>query len=263
MDCKSLYNQLSAEAKDWLDANIETLDSSITDFGVALWDAKDTSAISWIDSITIYTLLCYPEFCGLSPRDLYNIVAHEEEVLEWSHLDRFNRERKTTPIATRFKLNMFLTYDTFLDNSIESTRAMFREDPDVAFITCDGPEARPTLTPCVDNYEEKSKIKMEQLRKTDYWVAIDVSDPDLVLPSKWTPGHPAGRMSSYHPFGGITPKGTVNIAKKQTPSPATKYDNIIFVPAKKVAQSGSGSIPLRTFLPEEIVDKYNLPKAIY
>ena len=95
----SIYSTISDAGKDWLDEHADELDDSLVTFARKLARTPSTTRGMQVSDIgAIGALVCTPDFCGLTAEDVYNIIAHEEHVLEWSFLDLYNKE---TGVARR------------------------------------------------------------------------------------------------------------------------------------------------------------------
>ena len=261
----SIYSIISDAGKDWLDEHADELDDSLVTFARKLARTPSTTRGMQVSDIgAIGALVCTPDFCGLTAEDVYNIIAHEEHVLEWSFLDLHNKEMSQVepPQGTRALLYMLMENVDHTGVCSSSLTELFENDSSVDFITCSNHFSNGVITPCVDNAWVSKKL--DTLLSTDYWVCVDVSDKKLELPEGWEPGSIPGTMSAYWPYGGISEEGEVFLGRVQSPCMINEaYRKIIFVPARKIASRLTPKCSLNTFLPEMILDKYNLPKATY
>ena len=263
---KEIYNSITNEGKEWLEENLGTLDDSVTNFALDLLNANIEGKVEPRDRIRIVNLVTLPDFCGLTTADIYNIVAHEEHMLEWESLDLFNREMATHSCMSSFTTRALLASYLYeqMDNGQEPLEDIFLDDPNVAFVTQTESYKKLMSSDCaaVDytHISESTRVPVSKILNTDYWIGVIVND--TTCPAKWTPGKPKERHWGCFPRS-YKKNGDITLTIKREPKiELTASQSIIYVPAKKIAEVPP-RLPLGTFLPEEIVDKYNLPKARY
>ena len=261
-----LYNVLSSASQDWLEDSLTLLDQSIAEFGVQLYKASvGRAGIDLLEARIIADLICEHDFCGLTAKDVYNIVAHDEGILKWSHLDQFNKEKGQGGDTTRTALaSLMQSAPGTPSHRSEEMIALFKDDTGVDFVTCTSPLDRKQPCACVglsanilDPFDRGPYLN--DMLNTDLWVGLCV-DIWVDTPDDWKPTRPKYNVSGYE-VANILEDGRIELAYTSGSRFLTSDEAIIYVPVKKL--KAISHTELRTLLPEHILDKYGLPKARY
>ena len=271
-ELSQFYDSLSGKGKEWIEANIETLDSSITDFCLSAVDS-----LKYDDLDLVVRLMCSKYFCGLDEQDVYNTIAHDEtRTEEISHIDLYNQEMADwagNPSATvKGKMSYLFGFDPLIH--------CYANDSGIQW----------DCMLSLDSYYSKSRHRIKQLNNRpkigallypavecgpptlldfigcpNLWVAVTPSS-GAKFPSSWKMGSlPSGGIISAVPFQHVTKTGTIKIGpvtKAQEPLELNSYDEFIYVPVQQIdSWSIRDSCRVHTLLDEKIIDHYNLPKA--
>ena len=84
---EQLIRNTDPQTLDWLEANIDLLDSNLT-----IFCDKLARELSVYEINPISRIVCDEDFCGLNFDEAYNIVMHDEKQGTWDALDLYNKE---------------------------------------------------------------------------------------------------------------------------------------------------------------------------
>ena len=270
---QELYGSLSPELKDWLDKNIELLDSSLTDFAEKFYnDIFEPHSASvpksnnskkndeWLDRYhdiqNFLNLMVMDDFCGLSVEDAYHTIAHDERrIVETSYIPTFNHELGMHKMALPQKLDR-LVRDFSLDNFRKLSAVMGSDTGREWSIY-----SRDIGVPVIGT----GHAYLKDLKHTDWWIALKpwrpIEDPSLSAKLKFSP--PPGYITACM-YMEATKTGLIvpaDMLAADLPSKVGRKEGVVFVPAKKFSTTGRNRVWVRTWLSEQLVDEFGLPKA--